>query len=336
MSARIIAVEYHLPSKELTNTELAEQFPEWTVEKIAAKTGVTTRRIADDGEYSSHLAVAAAAKLLRESNIEVDSLDYLIVCTQSPDYFLPTTAAIVHESLGMKKSAGAIDVNLGCSGYVYALGLAKGLIESSQISNALIVTSDTYSKFLNPNDKSVRTIFGDAAAATLVQDVPAEGGMYAFCYGTDGSGAGGLIVPNGGLRPGADISPASSLESRKIKTSNGYDLYMDGGAIFNFTLQTVPRTFNAILEKAGLSMSDIDLFVFHQANKFMLDHLRKKLGIDPERFISSMGETGNTVSSTIPIALSDSVSDGKLVPGMKVVILGFGVGLSWAGAIVEW
>ncbi|RGE23177.1 3-oxoacyl-ACP synthase III family protein [Leucobacter sp. wl10] len=338
MTVRVVAVGYHLPERVLSNEELSAEFPEWSVEKIAAKTGVHRRRVAAEDEFTSDLAIAAGNRLLEEHGIEAHSIDYLIVCTQSPDYFLPTTACIVHEGLGLRIDAGAVDLNLGCSGYIYALGQAKGLIESGQALRVLVITSDTYTKFVNPADKSVRTIFGDGAAATLVaeQDEGAAGrGIGAPLYGTDGSGARHLVVPNGGLRPGTDLEPKSAASERGI-SSNGYDLFMDGPEIFNFTLRVVPHSVARILEREGLQLDDVDLFVFHQANAFMLEHLRKKLKVPRERFFVSLAETGNTVSSTIPIALTEAQREGVLRRGMRVMLLGFGVGLSWGGLVLEW
>lgn len=336
MQARITAVDYHLPERVLSNEDLSAEFPEWSVEKISAKTGIDRRHIAGDDEFSSDLAIAAGRKLLSAHGIDPESIDYLIVCTQSPDFYLPTTACIVHEGLGLRSSAGAADLNLGCSGYIYALGQAKGLIESGQVSNALIITADTYTKFVNPGDKSVRTIFGDGAAATLVTAQESDAsGITAITYGTDGSGAGKLVVPHGGMRQGADIEAKSPAAERGLE-SNGYDLYMDGPEIFNFTLRVVPESVDTILAKAELGLDDIDLFVFHQANAFMLEHLRKKLKVPKEKFFVSLAESGNTVSSTIPIALTDAVRAGELKSGMRVMLLGFGVGLSWGGLVLNW
>jgi 3-oxoacyl-[acyl-carrier-protein] synthase-3 len=335
MGARIAAVDYHLPSAVLTNEDLAAEFPEWSVEKISSKTGIDRRHIAAEDEYSSDLAIAAGRSLLVKNDIDPASIDYLIVCTQSPDYFLPSTACIVQDALGLPTSAGATDITLGCSGYIYALGLAKGLIESGQASMILVITADTYTKFVNPADKSVRTIFGDGAAATLIADDGGPSSITAMTYGTDGAGAKSLIVPNGGLRKGGDIQPKADIAVREL-ISSGYDLYMDGPDIFNFTLRVVPSTVDEILHKAGLKRDDIDLFVFHQANAFMLEHLRKKLGVPAEKFFVSLAESGNTVSSTIPIALTDAVQQGRLTSGMRVMMLGFGVGLSWGGLVATW
>ncbi|TFD11985.1 3-oxoacyl-ACP synthase III family protein [Cryobacterium sp. TMT4-10] len=333
MPAKISCVSYFLPTGTLTNEDLTRDFPEWSVDKIAKKTGINTRHIAAADEFASDLAVGAGAALFDEHAIDRASVDYLIVCTQSPDYFLPTTACVVQDRLGLDTRVGAIDVNLGCSGYIYSLGLAKGLIESGQADRVMIITADTYSKFINADNKSVRTIFGDGASATLVSSDGVPASLQAITYGTDGSGARHLMVPHGGLRTGA-VGHDAALTGDQ--TSNGYDLFMDGPEIFNFTIRVVPSSVDRILDKAGLAKGDIDLFVFHQANSFMLEHLRKKLEIDENRFFVSMETTGNTVSSSIPIALAEAVRQGALRDGMRVLLLGFGVGLSWGGLILEW
>lgn len=334
MGMRIAAVEYFLPHGRLTNEDLSVQFPEWSVDKISSKTGIVSRHIAASDEYSSDLAVGAGRKLMSAHEIDPEQIDYLIVCSQTSDYFLPSLASLVQDRLGLRTSTGAVDVNLGCSGYVYALGLAKGLIESRQASRILVITSDTYSKLLNPGDKSVRTIFGDGASATLVE-VDNRDDEYAVVYGTDGSGAKNLMVPKGGLRDGHEIQPAAEAGARNLITSD-YDLYMNGPEIFNFTLRVVPNAVDQVLNRANVELDQIDLFVFHQANAFMMEHLRKKLGVPKEKFVVDLAETGNTVSSTIPIALSRAIDSGVLLSGMRVMLVGFGVGLSWAGMTLRW
>ena len=331
--AAIRDIAYHLPEYALTNAVLAEEFPEWSIEKIASKTGIDQRRIAAKDEYSSDLALKASQLLLERHSSS--AVDYLILCTQSPDYYLPTTACILQEKLGLNTDIGAFDFNLGCSGYVYGLGLAKALIENGQASSVLLVTAETYSKFINKGDKSVRTLFGDAASATLVEGVDASSAlMQGFAYGTDGKGAGNLIVPRGGMRPERE-GLGLSAEVRGLE-SNGFDLYMNGPEIFNFTLRVVPECVERVLNKTGKTLEDIDLFVFHQANRYMMDHLRKKLGLPAEKFYIYLEDCGNTVSSTIPIALFHAQLEGILKPGMTVMTLGFGVGYSWAGALIQW
>ena len=336
MKATIAAIAYHLPENSLTNEQLAREFPEWDVQKIEEKTGIAERWIAGEDECSSDLGVAAAQKLFSSRVCTPDQIDYLIVCTQSPDYFLPTTACLLQQRLGVPCTAGALDINLGCSGYVYGLGLAKGLIETGQAKNVLFITAETYSKFLHPRDKNVRTLFGDAATATLLRAVDDPGELIGpFVYGTDGSGAANLIVSCGGLRQPWTSDPIHMAES-EVNVDSPVRLFMNGPEIFSFTLRVVPQAVADLLERSGKSLDDIDLFVFHQANQYMLDHLRRKLGIPAEKFFVGMRHCGNTVSSTIPIALCQAVEQGRLNSGQLALLVGFGVGYSWGATLVWW
>lgn len=336
--AALKAIEYHLPCEILSSEKLAAEFPEWSVEKIDAKTGIAERHIAAETECSSDLAVQAATKLFQSGVCQPGEIDYILFCTQSPDYFLPTTACLIQSRLGIPQSAGALDYNLGCSGFVVGLGLAKGLIETGQAAKVLLLTGETYTKFINKRDKSVRTLFGDAAAATLVSVVEKTGQVPIgpFVYGTDGSGAGNLIVPTGGMRHRRTSEIAEVYEDQSGNSRSQDDLFMNGAEIFNFTLRTIPGCASALLDQADLGMEAIDLFVFHQANRFMLDHLRKKMKIPEEKFVLEMSHSGNTVSSTIPIALKCAQQDGRLKSGDLVMLVGFGVGYSWAAGLVRW
>jgi 3-oxoacyl-[acyl-carrier-protein] synthase III len=337
MQAAISAIEYFLPDRAISTEELSAQFPEWSVDKIDSKTGIRTRHVAAAEECASDLAVAAAQKLFESGACTPDLVDFVLLCTQSPDYFLPTTACLVQHRLGIPTSAGALDFNLGCSGYIYGLGLAQGLISSRQASRVLLLTSETYSKFMHPRDKSVRTIFGDAAAATLLSADESPAPLIGpFVYGTDGSGGPNLIVPTGGMRRERSAETAIPAEDDSGNVRTGDNLFMDGAEIFTFTLKVVPQSVNCVLQKAGLQLSDIDLFVFHQANKYMLDHLRKSLKIPQEKFQLAMSHCGNTVSSTIPIALKHAAMEGHLRPGATVMLVGFGVGYSWGATLLRW
>jgi 3-oxoacyl-[acyl-carrier-protein] synthase III len=335
MKAIIKAISYYLPETILTNEALIEEFPEWSVEKISDKTGIRQRRIAEKNVCASDLGVISCEKLFSEHNIDRNDIDFLILCTQSPDYFLPTTACIMQERLNIPRTAGAFDFNLGCSGYVYGLSLAKGLIETGSAKNVLLVMAETYSKFIHPDDKSVRTIFGDAAAATLIsldENLEYEP-ISSFVFGTDGSGANNLIVKTGGMR-----NPLKSNSVVIDEYGNKHDdnsLYMNGSEIFIFTLNVVPKTLKLVLKKANLEQDDIDIFIFHQANQYMLNELRKKLKIPEEKFFIHIENCGNTVSSTIPIAIYHAIEEGKIKEGYKVMIMGFGVGYSWAGALLQ-
>ena len=336
LDAAITAVDYALPVRVLSNDELAAEFPEWTAEKILAKTGIRERRVAAEGEYASDLAVAAANRLFERGVCTRDEIDYVLYCTQSPDYILPTTACVLQERLQLKTGIGALDFNLGCSGFIYGLGLAVGLVRSGQARRLLLLNADTYSRFIHPQDKSVRTIFGDAATATLISAVESDApSIGPFVYGTDGRGAGNLIVPAGGQRkPRSADAPLVRDDSGNARTEN--NLFMNGAEIFNFTLRIVPETVSGLLAKAQLQQGEIDLFIFHQANQFMLDHLRKKLKVPEDRFWVAMSDVGNTVSCTIPIALKRALDAGKVKPGMRLMLVGFGVGYSWGATLVRW
>lgn len=335
MKAGIGGIAYYLPEKELDNASLAAENPEWTMEKIQEKTGIRCRRIAGAEECASDLGVAACHKLFEQGACKPEEIDFLLLCTQSPDYFLPTTACLMQERLGLPTHAGALDFNLGCSGYIYGLGLAKGLIETGQARNVLLVTAETYSKHIHPGDRSVRTLFGDAAAATILRAGEGEG-IGPFVYGTDGKGAANLMVPSGGLRRPRSPESAVAHTDDQGNTRSADNLFMDGPEIFTFTLKAVPALVAATLEKAGAAMDDIDFFVFHQANQYMLESLRRKIRIPKEKFLSSFEHCGNTVSSTIPIVLHDMAEKGVVRPGHRVLLVGFGVGYSWGATIVTW
>jgi 3-oxoacyl-[acyl-carrier-protein] synthase-3 len=332
MSAGIAAIAYHLPETVLDNAALEAIDPRFNAVKVKAKTGIDRRHIAAAGECASDLAVVAAQTLFRDHATAARDIDYLILCTQAPDYFLPTTACIVHERLGLRRDAGSVDVNLGCSGFVYGLGLAKGLIASGQAERVLLLTADTYSKFMARTDMSVRSIFGDAAAATLIAP-SAEGALGPFVYGSDGAGAVHLIVPTGGLR---DPGDGTQFENALGETRRGRPLHMNGPEIFNFTIAAVPELVRATLVRAGIGAEDIDLWVFHQANATMLEALRRKLEVPSARFWIDLAEVGNTVSSTIPIALARAQAAGRLDVGTRLMLVGFGVGYSWAACTARW
>lgn len=329
----IKAISYYLPKFELNNAVIEKDFPEWSIDKIAEKTGINKRFITAENETSGDMAVKAAEKLFDEHNIDKSTIDYLILCTQSPDYFLPTTACIIQDKLGLGTNVGAFDMNLGCSGYIYGLGLAKGLILSGQAKKVLFITSETYSKFIHPKDKSNKTIFGDAAAATLISSENGFASLLNFEYGTDGRGAENLIVKNGGLRNYKTHSEGKMDEYGNFLSDD--NLYMNGQEIFLFTLSAVPKLITKTLDKNHLEKNQIDLFILHQANKFMLENLKKKSKIDDDKFYLYLENCGNTVSSTIPIALYHAQKDSRLITKNKVLLAGFGVGYSWGGTIIE-
>ena len=327
------AISVYLPDGVLDNAELVRQFGTWTENKIYGKTGVSERRIVGD-EKVSDLAAAAGERLFEEHGIDRGSIDFLLLCTECPDYFLPATACIVQNRLGLRKDAGALDYNLGCSGFIYGLALAKGLVLGGVARRVLLITAETITRTIHPQDKSTRTLFGDAAAATLVE-ASAERGIGEFVLGTDGSGAERLIIPAGAwARPS---SPETRVETKNkwgnVRTPE--NLYMDGPEILKFSMEVAPGCMNDTLERNGTSLEGLRLVVLHQASHMMLVKLRELLSIPEEKFVFNIEKYGNTVSSTIPIALYDSMQSGRLAKGDSVLVMGFGVGLSWGGTVLR-
>lgn len=330
--AYIKALSYYLPERKVTNEELLMEFPEWSVEKVAKKVGVYSRHIAGENETAGDMAEKAGRKLLEEYKITPDTIDFVMLCTQSPDYFLPSTACIIQDKLGIPTSAGAFDYNLGCSGCVYGMAIAKGLIAGGIAKNVLLLTAETYNKYLHPSDKSNRTIFGDGAAACLISTEGfAEIGN--FVLGTNGGGANNLILKTGAARQ--KYVTGNSIEDEEGHIWYDDYLYMNGGNVFNFTLDVVPSMIEQILEKNNLDISSIDYFVFHQANKFMLNTIRKVCTLPKDKFYINLEKTGNTISSTVLIGLKDCINNKTIKAGDQVMISGFGVGLSWGGTIVH-
>src|SRR5665648_513129 len=330
MKAFIKAISYYLPSKTVTNQDLVKDFPEWTAERVAGKVGINQRHIAAKNETAVDMATQAAEKLFTEHAIDRSSIDFVLLCTQSPDYFLPTSACLLQNRLGLSTTCGALDFNLGCSGFVYGLSLAKGLITANIAKNVLLLTAETYSKHIHPKDKGNRTIFGDASAATLIS-IDGYASIEDFCLGTDGRGAENLIVKKGGLRQPI-VKNDLVFDENGNPTSSDY-LFMNGGEIFNFTSESVPIMVGQVLEKNNLLKDEIQLFVFHQANKYMMNYLRKLIDIELDRFYFYLENVGNTVSSTIPIALYEAQKDGKMKG--NILLAGFGVGYSWGATILK-
>jgi 3-oxoacyl-[acyl-carrier-protein] synthase-3 len=336
IKAFISGVASYLPQYCLSNEQLAKEYPDWSVEKIYEKTGIRTRYIASKDETCSGMAANAARNLFAKYNIDPCEIDYVLLCTQSPDYVLPTTACIVQHELGIPTSAGALDFNLGCSGYVYGLSMAKALIESQQVNNVLLLTSELYSRYINANDKSVRTLFGDAATATLVRGkLAASNFIHSIKFGTDGKGATNLIVPHGGSKHPICGESFIETEDSSGNKRTPCNLYMNGAEILTFSLKTVPKAIQEILQAANLTQQQIDRVIFHQANKFMLDKLRVKTGFTEAQFLVSYEDYGNTVSSTIPLGIEKAINEGKLKNSERLLVCGFGVGYSWAGCVIE-
>lgn len=328
--AFIKALTYYLPEKIITNDLLESELGE-EIELIAKSAGVDFRWKVSDGETASDLAVKAAKKLFAEEAIKPESVDFLLYCTQSPDYFMPSTSCIIQNRLGIPTTAGAFGYDLGCSGYVYGLAIANSFVESGLAKNVLVLTADTISKYLHPQDKN-RLLFGDAASATLVStEGMAEIGK--FERGTDGSGYEYIIIRNGANKHRAFTGKYLTDENGNLHYEDNFD--MDGEAVFNFTVERIPQLIKDCLEKNHMEKEDVGYYVFHQANKYMLNTLRKINKIPKDRFFVDLSDTGNTTSTTVPIGLVKSLKNDNIHEGMNVMVAGFGVGLSWAATILK-
>ena len=316
----------YFPEDVETNEDLAKEHKRWDLDLIFSKTGIARRHIAKPNECASDLGVEACNRLFHQFDIDPHSIDFLLLCTQTPDYPLPTTACLMQERLGLKTSCGAMDFNLGCSGFVYGLAVADGLIRTGAVRRVLLVTAETYSKYIDKDDRSLRTIFGDGAAATLIE-AKDEPSLTGFCFGTDGTGADTLLVTEGGARSAEEAHVPRHRQRWKSS------LYMDGPALINFTVAAVPELIASVFEATGLADDDIDLYLLHQATKKMLQQLQERLELDDARLPICMEKYGNTVSSTIPILIDELRKSKTINAGTKSMLIGFGVGWSWAGCV---
>jgi 3-oxoacyl-[acyl-carrier-protein] synthase-3 len=283
------------------------------------------------------MAVIACERLFENGCCEHEEIDFLIFCTQSPDYILPTSACLVHERLGLPKTCGAFDFNLGCSGYIYGLSLVKGLIETGIAKKILLITSDTYSRYINHNDRACRPLFGDGATASLISAVEAKNDepIGPFIFGTDGSGADLLMIPAGGHRMPKSEETSIDMTDGKGSVRTLEQLKMHGPAVFSFAVDRVPPMVDELLLKSGKKREDIGSYILHQANKYMLDRLQELCHLKDANFFNDITHRGNTISSSIPIAMLDAWHCGMLKPSEWVMLVGFGVGLSWGATLVK-
>jgi 3-oxoacyl-[acyl-carrier-protein] synthase III len=335
---QILGISSYVPDQVETNDDLARAHPDWDMERIAAKTGIRARHIAAEGETANDLAYAAARGLLSQELVPIETIDFLIVCTQTPDHLLPANACLLHQRLGLPPHVATLDFNGGCTGYVLGLQLAASLVESRAARHVLLVNADTYSKLVHPRDRTVRTLFGDGAAATLVgaADAESSGRIGPFVHGTSGDLAGELIVPAGGFRTPYSESSHEEFRDEQGCVRSPRHLYMNGQAIFSFALSRLPSAMLQLQEKAGLAAGDIDWYVFHQANRYMLESLAGCSRIPVEKMVMHLEHVGNTVSSSIPLAIEAYCKSERITSGHRLLLAGFGVGLTWSLCLVTW
>jgi len=336
MTAYLHGVECHLPSARCYNKDLVALNPQWDENAIYRKTGIRSRSIAASEETAVDLGYEAAEKVMAQTQTPRDAIDAILFCTESPDYLLPPSACILQERLGLSTHAAAFDFNLGCSGFTYGLWLARSLVLSGSSRKVLLICADTYSKLCNPHDLATATIFGDGAGAAIVSGDPtgaiAEVGP--SVVGTDGRGAENLIVRGSGARR---MPARAEIPSGPTGIGSGHGfLCMNGPEIYAFALATICPEVNRLLTTVQLPWESVDLFLMHQANKYMLESLRDVMKILPERMPIDMEDIGNTVSASLPVLLARCRTRGTLKPGQHCVLAGFGVGYSWAMTYLKW
>lgn len=334
MGIGLKGIAYALPSGTLSNSELASLHPSWNVAELSVRTGVEVRHIARADETSLDLGLRACEVLLAEHPQLRESVGGLLFCTESPDYVLPPNACVLHGRLGLAKNVLAFDFGLACSGFVYGLAIARGLIQTGMGSDMILVCGDTYSKLMHPDDRAVVALFGDGVAASWIGQTESKGIVDIDCA-TAGSEYERFIIPAGGCRMPRDANTSVSVVDENGNTRTAESIHMDGMGILTFVSSNVPRQIRSLLDRNGLKVGDIDLFVFHQASALVLDSLTRLLHLSAEQVYRNLSHVGNTVSASIPIALKDASDQGLVRAGSRVLVSGFGVGLSWATALLE-
>jgi len=331
----IEGIGYSLGALTVTNDQLQAENPHWDMSKTIERTGVSSRPIAAEGETALDLAMQASADVFRRLDIGAGDIDALIFCTQTPDHVLPPNSVLLHGRLGMLPSVMAFDITHACSGFVYGLGIARSLVMSGTARRVLVVTADTYSRLVHPLDRSIRPLFGDGAAATIVSAQQPRLRVIDASFGTSGKNAERFIVKNGGARHAstADGPPAEPDRSGRVYSDD--HIRMDGIGVLSFFNNTVPTAVREMLGKHALAVADISLFVFHQASRLALDGIARALQIPEQKMVVDMEDTGNLVSASIPVVLAKLIDRGVVTEGQTIVLCGFGVGLSWATVLIQ-
>lgn len=334
MSSKIEHISYYLPEKVFTNEQFFELFPELRANENLKKIGVEQRVISGQNEIASDMAVKAAKKLFDEAKISPSEIDFLIYSSLDLDFYTPATSIYIHKELGLIENCGAIDTTHGCSAYVYGLMLAKGMIEANGFKNVLLLNAYTLTKTLHAKDRASRFVFGDAATATFI--IKSEKQQIGNCYvGTESKGWEKIILRDGGQRFPLNENSKKEIADEYGNVTSNCNLFMDGTGVFLFSIRRVPQVVKETLSKNNLLLDEIDVFIFHQANLYMIDAIVKKIGISPQKVFNNMHKIGNTVGCTIPIALAQAKENGRIKDGNKVMIIGFGVGLSWSATVIQ-
>jgi 3-oxoacyl-[acyl-carrier-protein] synthase III len=335
MNTAITAVHYCVPRQRLRNEDLAQRFGAQHMDSIVKLAGIQERRVVAPGETASDLAYWAARGLITDRRIDPQSIDLLIFASQTGDYQVPATACVLHERLGLGQNCAAFDLGMGCSSYPYSLSVAHSMLVAGMARRALVLVAEALTPYIHPLDRGLAPLFGDGAAATLLEP-STEGGFGGFLLGTDGTGHRSIIIPASGARipRSAETRTEVTDESGIVRTRE--HLQMDGPTVFFFSVQHIPRMIRMALDRFELTLEEVDLVLLHQANKTMVDQIYRVLRVPPEKRFYTLEKLGNTSGASTAILLAEAGRQGVLRPGMRVLLAAFGNGLSWGITVFEW
>jgi len=332
----ITAIQHCLPKKVLKNSDLYKVFGKGPIDNIYKISGIKERRIAEGNICASDLAHQAAKHLIDEKAIDVNNIDTLIFVSETPDYQAPPTACVLHKELGLPQNCGSFDINHGCSGFPYGLKVAHSMIVSGESRMVLLLIADTLTKFIHPNDRSLIALHGDGGAALLIEPCEKGSGIINISLGTDGSNYQHLMIPSSGSRIPKSENTKHDYTDEFGVTRNQESMYMNGPAVFSFSLNKVPQKINEALREQNLDIEDLDLLLLHQANLMMINRIYDKLNTPDSKRFTNLELIGNCAVAASPIVLSDAWKYKKIKPGDLAVIASFGMGLSWGTVTIKW
>jgi 3-oxoacyl-[acyl-carrier-protein] synthase-3 len=332
---KITAIEYYLPEKVVTNEDLAMANPGWDMAKIESKSGVKSRHIAEPDQTALDLGIKAVENILAAGVIVKEQIDAIIFCTQSPDYIMPSNSFLIHKHFNFSEDVWTFDYNLACSGYIYGLAICRGMLETGLAKNILLITAETYSKYINEKDRSTSILFGDGAAASIISHDLNDRIMDTI-LSSSGEKFDSFYIPAGGCKIPKDLHTRETTIDQSGNVKSLENIHMNGFAVWQFISKKVSEQINTLLQRNQMGVDDIDLFIFHQASKMTLDSLVKMLKINEDKVFFNLENIGNTISSSLPIAIKDAADSGRLKKGDIVLLSGFGVGLSWGSIIMKY
>ena len=336
MNTSITAMHYCVPKKRLTNKELAGRFGERHLKSVFKMAGIRERRIVSEGETASDLAYWAARRLINDRHLDTQEIDLLIFASQTGDYQIPATACVLHGRLGLSEQCAAFDIGMGCSSYPYSLSVAHSMVCAGVARKALVLVAEALTPTIHPSDRGLVPLFGDGAAATLIEPVAGRGGFAGFLLGTDGSGYQSIIVPASGARMPRTDETKKEIEEESGIVRTREHLHMDGPAIFFFSVYKIPNIIQLALDRFRLTLDDLDLLLLHQANKTMVDQIYRALKVPLEKRFYFMETIGNISGASTPILLAEAWRQGLVRAGEHVLLAAFGNGLSWGVTVIEW